>query len=293
MFQKTSQPIPCISLLLKIAEDNERADIITALKDGKHGFVFRKACNEKLYTLVECMLNYQAELSINLNEKSSNGNTALDWFDNGITSEVTAVHKDLRVKLCNQGAVNGKLKAAFEKADALLLGTDELATAFPNSDYPVVGTFGAGQCLILGIYDIKQHKALVSHITGLNGKSAKMNKTLSDELDKFSPNSSVAYILGGLKLSAGNSPFSEATYLILKQMLSKKGIKIEYSDVFRAQDNPASLAIDARNGKCYFKVDVGHFTRQAFDRMVLADPPLGKIGIVENVKIQQNMELKI
>lgn len=292
MFQKTTQPLPCISHLLEMAEVNERADIITALNEGKHGLVFRKACNEKLYPLIEGMLNYHVELSINLNEKSSNGNTALDWFDNGITSEVTAVHKELRAKLCNQGAVNGKLKA-FEKADALLLGTDELATAFPNSDYPVIGTLGAGQCLILGVYDTKQHKVLVSHITGLNGKSAKMNKTLSDELDKFLPNSSVAYILGGLKLSAGNSPYSEATYLILKQMLFRKGIRIEHSDVFRAQNNPASLAIDARNGKCYFNVDIGNFTREAFDRMVLADPPLGEIAIAENVKIRQNMELKI
>jgi hypothetical protein len=75
---------------------------------------------------------------------------------------------------------------------------DELAIAYPYSDYPVLGTFGSGQCMILGIYDSITKKALVTHVDGLNKYSLKEIMLIKEQSNGF-PLLANAYILGGIK----------------------------------------------------------------------------------------------
>jgi hypothetical protein len=284
-----------INVLLKWV-DPTREDIIKDLKDGKFSLVFRKACNEKLYPLISAMLDIREELAIDLNQPSSNGNTALDWLDKNLTPPFSTIHQEIRDKLCDKGALNGKkeVKEAkelidFNKDAALFLGVDELAISFPNSDYPIIGTFGAGQCMILGIYDSQNYKALVSHISGLDKNSIKQLNTLKQELNSFSSASSVAYILGGQ-----NNATSKLTYKYIIDLLKTKKIPIKFENVFKSTsaDNSASFAINAVNGRAYFSVNAGNFEYSIERVMASTEVPLGEISIVENINPKRRKQPK-
>ena len=256
------------------------------LMAGKYDVALRQACGSKLYPLIIVMLDNIQELSIDLNAKSSNGNTALDWLDTNAPSSASREHLAVKTALCNKGAIGGKEQiystVDFDKNAALFLGVDELAVSYHNSDYPVIGSVGAGQCIILAVYDSEHKKALLTHIASLNNRSTKMLDTLNNELSSFSPAHSNAYIVGGV-----DNSISRTTHQKITQLLNHKNISIKYQKVFQGSyhgesSESESFAINAFNGRCYSNVDLGHFEYTEERLIASTEVPPGEIAVVEN-----------
>ncbi|MEI6094255.1 MAG: hypothetical protein WCR08_02125 [Gammaproteobacteria bacterium] len=272
--------------------DPSKTDIIQNLKDEKYALALRKACGVKLYPFIMMMLDYVDELSIELNEKSSNGMTALDWLDQAGTGPFSTVHQTAREKLRAKGAMSGLIRSTvdFDKNSALFLGTDEMALAFPDSDYPVIGSLGAGQCIILCVYDSMLKKALLTHISGLDERSPKMVNTVNKALSSFTSAHSSAYIVGGV-----DNSISRLTHQKITQLLNDRNINIKYQKVFQGSYQNGvcqseSFAINASNGHCYSNLGISHFEYTEERAMASTEPPLGDIGIVENTKSVKSSE---
>ncbi len=286
-------PRESVSLQTMIQQiDPSKTDIIQNLKDEKYALALRKACGVKLYPFIMMMLDYVDQLSIDLNEKSSNGMTALDWLDQAGSVPFLTEHQLTREKLRTKGAISGLIHSTvdFDKSAALFLGTDELAVAFHDSDYPVIGSVGAGQCIILCVYDSKLKKALLTHISGLDDRSQKMINTVNNALSSFTPVHSSAYIVGGVDNSR-----SRLTHQKITQLLNYHNIKVKYQKVFQGSyQNGAcqseSFAINASNGHCYSNLGISHFEYTEERAMASTEPPLDDIGIVENTRSAQISE---
>lgn len=54
--------------------------LLLKIQNGEYSVALRNACNKKLFEIIPIILNYKDSLGIDINEQSSNGNTALDWL---------------------------------------------------------------------------------------------------------------------------------------------------------------------------------------------------------------------
>lgn len=81
-------------------------DLLNDIHRGEYGLALRKACKGHLHAVIKCLLQYQDFLDISVNDKSSNGNTALDWFDSVNINSVENL--GTRALLLEKGAQSSK-----------------------------------------------------------------------------------------------------------------------------------------------------------------------------------------
>jgi len=77
-----SSAFQLIKALEKLISDASQSNaLLIAIKKGQYSLALRKACAANKPELVETILQFKDLLHIDVNEKSSNGYTALDWFE--------------------------------------------------------------------------------------------------------------------------------------------------------------------------------------------------------------------
>lgn len=139
-------------------------------------------------------------------------------------------------------------KVDFKADDTFYVLQHEYGVTDADSSKPILGTGGAGPCVILVLYDKKNKKAVLTHIDSLTDLSS-----LSQLLVGVDKGNTVAHLAGGKVCS------QEECYKIFK-FLQKHGIKIENVDLIQADaDEPMSMAIDARTGAIYSPVKIDQF----------------------------------
>lgn len=113
-----------------------------------------------------------------------------------------------------------------------------------DSDRPILGSYGAGPCFILALYDEKNKISLLAHISAIASLDA-----ITQQLNHLSINDTIAHLTGGAQ-------GSEQRSMEIIDLLKKNRITVVSADIIRENPatNPASLAIDTRTGKIYSPV---------------------------------------
>lgn len=130
----------------------------------------------------------------------------------------------------------------FKPDQTVFVLQQEFAVTDANSDKPVLGTGGAGPCIILAIYDQKNKIAILAHV------DISCLYDIPTLFKNISIEHSVAHISGGTGC--------EEDSLKIIDILERHKIKIVNADIERDRYLPASLAIDARTGNIYSPVDI-------------------------------------
>lgn len=141
--------------------------------------------------------------------------------------------KSIQAPLRNTQQIN------FTPHEAVTVVQHEYAIATFDSRQPVLGTFGAGPCVILALYDKENRRAMLAHIDSLTDL-----QSLSRTIQKFSSKNTIAHLLGG-------DSSSQFMCIELLEVLRKLNIEIENADLINHFNPSASLAIDSRTGAIY------------------------------------------
>jgi len=139
----------------------------------------------------------------------------------------------------------------FKSSEAVAVLQHEYAITTATANQPVLGTFGAGPCLILALYDSENKTAILAHIDSMTDINS-----LSRLFDLVSKEHSVAHLVGG------NSS-SQDFCMDIVELLENNKIKIAYADIVRGSFDSASFAIDSRTGAIYTSVAHYQLTQAA------------------------------
>lgn len=131
----------------------------------------------------------------------------------------------------------------FTSNEARGVAQKELVIANADSQKPILGTFGAGPCVAIAVYNPTTHSAMLAHIDGLTNISS-LNKYL-DIVAKDSPQPLQVHLAGGKKES-------KKICAEIISMLNKSGDNIiKSSKLIPLGGSGESLAIDARNREIF------------------------------------------
>lgn len=145
-----------------------------------------------------------------------------------------------RIKKFYKPLKSAKKELDFKPNQSVCVLMHEYAITGADSITPILGTFGAWHCLILGLYDQSQRIASLAHIDASTDISC-----LLDIFKYMSTSNTVAHLIGGSEESAN-------LCIEVINFLNKNDIDILNTDIGKySSENPASLAIDARSGKIY------------------------------------------
>jgi hypothetical protein len=139
--------------------------------------------------------------------------------------------------------LKGAKKVDFHNAETISVIQREYAITTSTSPQPVLGTFGAGPCVILALYDSKSKSAILAHID-----SRIDINSLPRLFSLLSTEDTVAHLFGGYISS-------QDMCMDIVELLEKNQIKIVNCDIARTSFDPASLAIDSRTGIIYSPVE--------------------------------------
>ncbi|MBV53236.1 MAG: hypothetical protein CL816_04115 [Coxiellaceae bacterium] len=114
-----------------------------------------------------------------------------------------------------------------------------------NDAIPILGTFGAGPCLIVAIYESEKKSAFLTHIDASTCLDS-FNRELSRL--NYNPRTSQVHLYGG-------DSSSHDMCMDVYEIMENKGFVIVNSDIVREETDSASFAIDARNGNVYSNVN--------------------------------------
>jgi hypothetical protein len=173
-----------------------------------------------------------------------------------------------------QSPLKGVKSVDFKSYEAVTVLQHEYAVTKADYSQPVLGTFGAGPCVILALYDHENKTAVLAHIDALTDIDS-----LQRLFSSISKESTVAHLAGG-------DFSSQEMCMDIIELLEKNNIKIVNSDIARSSFDSASFAIDARTGKVYSPVrhDQLHKTSDIDMRLQLAGLQFGKSPIKECYK---------
>lgn len=80
--------------------------ILTKLNNGEYACALRNACNQREFSIINAILAFSEKLKIDINQSSTNGNTALDWLDLSSVAVNPEQLAEVRLLLVEHGAVN-------------------------------------------------------------------------------------------------------------------------------------------------------------------------------------------
>jgi Protein N-terminal asparagine amidohydrolase len=131
----------------------------------------------------------------------------------------------------------------FTSNEARGVAQNELVIANADSQKPILGTFGAGPCVAIAVYNPTTHSAMLAHIDGLTEISS-----LKKHLDIIAKNSSEPLQVH----LAGGQEESKKMCAEIIEMLNKRGDNtIKSSKLIPFGGSGESLAIDARTGEIF------------------------------------------
>lgn len=131
----------------------------------------------------------------------------------------------------------------FKPEESACILQHEYGVTKADAAQPVLGTYGAGPCVILALYDKQAKTAVLTHIDALTNLYS-----LNQLFNEINPETTVAHLAGG------DSSSQEMCIKII-DMLEDRKINIANADIVREGfKGPASLAIDARTGNIYAPV---------------------------------------
>ncbi len=139
----------------------------------------------------------------------------------------------------------GAQSVDFESQKAATVLQREYSVAEATSIRPILGTYGAGPCVIMALYDSQNKKAILAHIDPSTNIDS-----LGKILGLLSIKHTSAHLYGGNFMST-----SINVCLELVEFLEEADVKIVNSDIIRRASTLASLAIDSRNGRIYSPVE--------------------------------------
>ena len=127
----------------------------------------------------------------------------------------------------------------FTPEEAHLVRQGEYAITTESSDYPIIGTYAAADCVIICLYNVPTHTALLAHVDGITTLSS-----LDLLIHDIGPGQLRLHLAGGTQ---------ESIKLIKKivQFFISKSIEITSTDLVGDGDMGKSLAIDARTGDVF------------------------------------------
>jgi len=131
----------------------------------------------------------------------------------------------------------------FTPNEARGVSQRELVIANADSQKPILGTFGAGPCVAIAVYNPTTHSAMLTHIDQLTEISS-----LKKHLDIIAKNSSEPLQVH----LAGGQEGSKKMCAEIIEMLNKRGDNtIKSSKLIPLGGSGESLAIDARTGEIF------------------------------------------
>lgn len=131
----------------------------------------------------------------------------------------------------------------FTSNEARGVAQNELVIANADSQKPILGTFGAGPCVAIAVYNPTTHSAMLAHIDGLTNISS-LNKYL-EIIAKDSSQPLQVHLAGGTEES-------KKMCVEIINMLNKRGDNvIKSSKLIPLGGSGESLAIDARTGDIF------------------------------------------
>lgn len=160
--------------------------------------------------------------------------------------EANEIQRQREVKLRSlQCRLKNTRSIDFAPAQTVTVLQHEYAISNAQSEQPILGTYGAGPCVILALYDKQDRVAILAHIDSMTD-----TQSISKLFSLISKNETVAHLAGG-----DRSHESVSMCIEIVDVLEKNNIKIENADLARSEFNSASsLAIDARTGAIYSPV---------------------------------------
>lgn len=134
--------------------------------------------------------------------------------------------------------IEGKGLFSDETAEAVLQHTAAITGS--NSDKPILGTYGAGPCVIIAAYNPSTNQALLMHIDGLTSLSS-----LTKHIDSIANGITLQIHLRG-----GDGSSKKMCTEIIKLLKSRDDIQIISANIGTG-GNAKSLAIDSRTGEIF------------------------------------------
>lgn len=93
----------------EIQKAGATAPLMKVIKEGNYSLAFRQACAANAPLLVKSLLKFKDSLKLDVNQPSTNGHTALDWFD--LKTTATTQRDEVRALLIKSGAKNNKVSS--------------------------------------------------------------------------------------------------------------------------------------------------------------------------------------
>lgn len=131
----------------------------------------------------------------------------------------------------------------FTPEEARGVAQRELVMANLDSQKPILGTFGAGPCVAIAVYNPTTHKAMLSHVDALTDLSS-----LRRYLDIIAQDSKEKL---QVHLAGGQESSKEVCTKIIKMLNDRDDNTIKSSKLIPLGGSGESLAIDARTGEVF------------------------------------------
>lgn len=133
---------------------------------------------------------------------------------------------------------------SFSKNEAQAVLQHEVAITNSNSTKPILGTYGAGPCVIVALYNPQTKVAALAHVDSLTNINS-----LAHHVDQISSVGAVE-----VHLSGGDSSSKKMVTEIIKLINSRQGAKIISANVCNGYESK-SLALDSRTGAVFTSFD--------------------------------------
>lgn len=158
----------------------------------------------------------------------------------------------------------------FEPSLAVGVLQGEYAITTSESEQPVLGTYGAGPCLIVAIYDSNSRTAFLTHIDTLSDL-----QSLKYIIKSFDSQHSTVHLFGGDNSSA-------EMVMDVVEILESMNFQLHNTDIVRDSFESASMAIDARTGKIFTQVRPDHLTtKQDMLRLQMRGMQFSKSALIK------------
>ena len=146
----------------------------------------------------------------------------------------------------NSNSQTNKL-GSFTPNEARGVAQNELVMANLDSQKPILGTFGAGPCVAIAVYNPTTHKAMLTHVDGLTNINS-----LKKYLDIIAKDSSEPL---QVHLAGGDESSKKMCANIIKMLKDRGDNTIKSSKLIPLGRSGESLAIDARTGEIFTSFD--------------------------------------
>lgn len=166
--------------------------IIEALNKDEYSLALRQASGEQCYALVKALVFNRKRLEININERSSNGNTALDWLDLKCLDTENPLYLSTRSILIQSGGLTSR-----DIENQLVLCLDEYSVSDCDARHKIISLDAVGKNFMLIAFCPIEKRTLVANISAAPSYFTQKKQQLLEALSIFSNHHLRMTIAGG------------------------------------------------------------------------------------------------